>query len=247
MSGVDERARLSERLCVWSGLALLVLLGAAFLIGGLVPPPSPAWSADEVARFWGEDVDARRVGIILLSVGGTLFLPFGVAVALALRRIEGHGSPMAYVQLGAATMTATSTVIYAFMMLTLTFRGGRSPELMQLLNDLAWVPFVGVWTPGALQAAATATAVLGDRRPEGERLLPRWLGWLSLWMAVSSLTGSLVPFFTDGPFAWNGAIGFYVAANVFLGWYLAMFVVLGRATGTFGARRAVATAAEATA
>lgn len=225
-------ARLSERICVWCGLAILVILGAGFLIGGLVPPPSPALAADEVARFWAQDVDARRVGIILLSVGGSLFLPFGVAVALQLRRIEGHGSPMAYVQLGAATMTATTTVVYAFFMLTLTFRSGRSPELMLLLNDLAWIPFVGVWTPGALQAAATAIAILGDRRAEGERVLPRWLGWLSVWMAVSSLTGSLVPFFTDGPFAWNGALGFYVAATVFLGWYLAMFIVIGRGTGT---------------
>ncbi|HYF27535.1 MAG TPA: hypothetical protein VD931_17470 [Baekduia sp.] len=222
------RVSTSEALCVWSGPALLVLLGAGFLLAGLVPPPSPAAPAQEIRAFYAEDPDLRRAGIVLLSVGGSLFLPFGVAVAAQLRRIEGPNSAAAAVQLGAATITAATTIVYTFVMLALAFRPARDAGIMLALNDLAWIPFVGVWTPGALQACAVATAVLGDRRPPGERLLPRWLGWLSLWMAFTSLTGSLVPFFTDGPFAWNGLIGFYVAATVFLGWYVAMFTVLRR-------------------
>ncbi|WP_372787836.1 hypothetical protein [Paraconexibacter sp.] len=221
----------SERICVWCGLALVVLLGVGFVLAGLVPPPSPASSGEQIRDFYAENADLKRVGIILLSVGGSLFLPFGVAVAAQLRRIEGPGSPAAYVQLGAATITAATTIIYTFMMLTLAYRpDGRSPDVMLALNDLAWLPFVGVWSPGALQAAAVAVAIFADRRPPGERILPRWLGWVSAWMAFTSLTGSLVPFFTDGPFAWNGLIGFYVAATVFLGWYLAVFTVLLRTT-----------------
>lgn len=188
------------------------------MVSGFIPPPSPSASATEIAAFYADDVDLNRIGVLLFSVGGSLFLPFGVAVATQRRRIEGPVSPMAYVQFGAATITATTTVVYSFFMLTLAFRPDRPPDLMRLLNDLAWLPFVGVWSPGALQASAVAIAVLSDKRPEEERALPRWIGWLSVWMAFTSLSGSLVVFFTDGPFAWDGLIAFHVAANVFLGW-----------------------------
>ena len=221
--------RVSERICLWCGPALVVILGIGFLLAGFIPPPSPADGAQEIADFYGVDEDRRRVGIILLSVGGGLFLPFGVAVATQLRRIEGPGSPMASVQLGAATITAGTTMIYTFVMLAIMFRTGRDPDATLALSDLAWVPFIGLWAPGALQASATAIAVLFDDRPAGRRILPRWVGWLSAWMAFTSLTGSLVPFFMDGPFAWDGLIAFYLAAGVFLGWYAAVFVAIRRA------------------
>lgn len=222
--------RASERICLWCGPALVVILGIGFLLAGFVPPPSPSDGPSQIADFYAGGEDRRRIGIILLSVGGALFLPFGVAVATQLRRIEGPGSPMASVQLGAATITAGTTMIYTFVMLAIMFRAGRDPEATLALSDLAWVPFIGLWAPGALQASATAIAVLSDDRPEGQRILPRWVGWLSAWMAFTSLTGSLVPFFMDGPFAWDGLIAFYLAAGVFLGWYAAVFFAIRQAT-----------------
>lgn len=82
-----------------------------------------------------------------MSIGGGLFLPFGVALAAQIRRIEGRSSPMAYLQLGGSTFLSTSTVIYVFMMFMLFFRPGRPPEVMLAFSGLAWLPFIGVWQP----------------------------------------------------------------------------------------------------
>lgn len=217
---------ISEWLCLWSGLAAIALVGAGFLIGNLLPPPSPADTAAEAAAFWRETPDSRRIGLVLMVVGSTLFVPFAVAIAVALRRVEGPGSPMALVQVAGGTITAATAVVYEFIMLAIVYRPELPDTTIQALSTVAWIAFVGLWTPGALQGVAVGVATLGSR---GQTALPRWAGWFSLWMAFTSLSGSLVPFLRDGPFAWNGFLGFYVAATVFFLWYLVMTYALWRA------------------
>ena len=45
-------------------------------------------------------------------------------------------------------------------------------------------------------------------------------------MAFGSLTGSLIPFFTYGPFTWNGFISFWIAGAIFFAWYIIILVQL---------------------
>lgn len=218
---------LSELIAVWCGPAAVVFFGIGFMLGGLIPPASPADSAADVVGYYSEhDLDARRAGVICLCVGCILFIPFAAAIATQLRRIEGPGSPLAATQIAAGAVTAALGIVYSMMMMSILFRLDRSPETTQAMNDLAWVPFVGVWQPSTLQAIVLGLGVLMDRR--AVPTLPRWLGYFSIWYALAALTGTLTGFFHDGPFAWNGAIAFYIAASLFFFWYIAIFVVLRR-------------------
>jgi hypothetical protein len=63
-------------------------------------------------------------------------------------------------------------------------------------------------------------AIFTDKSPMP--VFPRWAAWYSLFMAFGSLTGSLIPFVVAGPFAWNGVIGFWVAAAVYFAWFAIM-------------------------
>ncbi len=60
-----------------------------------------------------------------------------------------------------------------------------------------------------------AIAIFGDRHETP--VFPRWLGYLSLWMAFIFIPGELI-FFYDGPFAWNGLFLFWMAGVVFGMW-----------------------------
>lgn len=222
----------SERICMWCGPVLFLFFAVGFPLAGFLPPPSPGSSAVEIATFYATDIDLKRTGIVLLAVGGALMLPFGIAVASQIRRIEGRGSPMAYLQTGACAMTATATLIYMFMLLAMTFRPEGSPEIMLALNDIVWIAFIGMWQPGWLQACAVAIAVLNDHRPIEDRLWPRWVGWFTLWYTLTCLIGVLVPFFTGGPFAWHGLYAFYGGATAFLGWLAVLAVLMLRGTRT---------------
>lgn len=78
-----------------------------------------------------------------------------------------------------------------------------------------------------MSAVAVAIAVLSDRRPLEERVWPRWVGWLSVWYAITSLIGVLVPFMLSGPFAWNGLYSFYIgASSLFLWWIVTAWTIL---------------------
>ena len=58
---------------------------------------------------------------------------------------------------------------------------------------------------------------------------PRWFGYLTLWVAVSGSVGVLAMMFRTGPFAWNGAISFYLPLVMFAVWLVALVYCLVKA------------------
>lgn len=222
----------AERLCQWSAVAIAAVMTAGFVIAGLVPPPSPSASAAEIVDFYFSDPGGMRVGITLMSIGAVFITTFGVAVAVHLRRIEGPSAPMAALQLAATAFIGAVTILYLFILLALMFRSDRDPDLILLLSDLTWVPFIGMWQPGALQGIAVGAAVLADRNPDRPGHFPRWVGWVSLWYAFTSLVGIFVPFTVGGALGWTGVVPFYLGAGALFGWWIIIAFFMLRSTTT---------------
>ena len=111
-------------------------------------------------------------------------------------------------------------------MITASFRPERNPEITQALTDLAWIPFIMVFTTLMAQMVIVAAAVFLD--PD-EAVFPRWIGYLSAWAAVLLLPAVLIPFFKTGPFAWHGIFQFWLAATLFFGWFAVMSYAMVRA------------------
>jgi hypothetical protein len=208
---------------VISGGALLNFIGIGFLCAGFIPPPGPG-AADVTAAYFRDDVDLKRLGVILTIVGGTMFLPFGAAVADRIRHVKGIGPVAAMTEFGAAIVAATLMMTFLTMILVGLLRPDMPDSIYQVLNHMCWLGLIGLWQPGALQAGTTAWAILAD--PSPTPVFPRWVGWYSLCMAFGSLTGSLIPFFTSGPFTWNGFISFWIAGAIFFAWYIVMLTQL---------------------
>lgn len=206
-----------------AGWGLLLFMGAGFICGRFLPPPGP-YDAATTATYFHHDVDVKRLGVICLIVGGTMFIPFGAAIYERLRRVEGIGTVGATAQLGASIATTTLMMVFGPFLLVALQRTDMPDSTYQLLNHVTWMAWAGLWQPGALQAVSTACVIFSDKSPTP--VFPRWIGWYSLFMAFGSLTGSLIPFFVDGPFAWNGFISFWVAAAVYFTWFAVMLTQL---------------------
>ena len=213
----------TQLLCAHSGLAFAILLGlGVFGIAGWMPLVNPGSSASEIAQMFQDDQTRIRIGVTLLGTGSVFWWSFAAAIAVQMRRIEGEHHPLTYVQMATASGGILALLLPSYFWLALAYRPeSTSPETMQLLNDFAWLTFIGMFPPGLLQNVSLGICILSDKN--GNKIYPRWLAYACFWCAAGFLPTALLPFFKSGPFAWNGLIGFWVAALCFFGWIIVMW------------------------
>jgi hypothetical protein len=210
-------------LCLWCGpLGILFWLIGFAALGGLISPPSPHWTALHIQHFWQHHTNAKRAGLLLTMIGATLTGPFVAAISTQMKRIEGNYSPLSYSQLGMGMIGILLFIIPVMMMQAVAFRPHRAASQMQLVNDMAWIPFVGVWSCASMQNIAIGFSAL----KEGQTVFPRWLGYFNFWFALLFAPGSLLYFFKSGPFAWNGLFSWWFVVTVFCLWFVVMFIVM---------------------
>jgi hypothetical protein len=109
--------------------------------------------------------DSIPLGMILTMAAASLFMPFVTEIALQMRRIEGRYRALALIQFGLGTLLVLEFIYLVFFWQTATFRVDRSPELIELLNDMSWIPFVGLSSTLVICVGAFGIAVLLDRVP----------------------------------------------------------------------------------
>lgn len=109
--------------------------------------------------------------------------------------------------LAGALMVLLLTTPCLFWMVA-AYRVERVPELVQMLNNLGWIMWATPIAPFALQVFAICMCGLQDKRERPFML--RWACYMGLWVVVGTLPAALVPFYTSGPFAWNGLFSFWV-------------------------------------
>ena len=226
--------RTIHKFCAWSGTACLVTMAVGFiLLAGYIPTRSPSESALGTAQFIIEHRDRIRWGMILSMFSASLLMSYAVSMTIHMRRIEGRHSALAFIQLGLGAIFVLEFIYLLFFWQTATFRPERSPELIQLLNDMAWIPFVGLTSTAFAQVTCFGIAVLLDRRDRS--IFPRWLGYYNLWVALMFMPGTFNVFFKSGPLAWNGLIAWYIPLAVFASWLVINPFYLSRAVDSMDA------------
>jgi hypothetical protein len=223
--------RTVHKFCAWSGVYLLIIMAIGFvLLAGYIPTRSPGQSAAETAQFLLDNRDRIRWGMILTMFSAALLQPLYTEIALQMQRIEGRYPALALIQFGLGTLLVLEFIYLIFFWQTAIYRVERSPELIQLLNDMAWIPFVGLSSTVVLGVAVFGIAILLDRR--AQPVFPRWLGYFNLWCALMFTPGTFNVFFHSGPLAWNGIIAWYLPVAVFAIWLVVISIYLSKAVDT---------------
>src|ERR1700751_4103782 len=210
-----------ERWCIYSGLAFVVLFGIGYwAIAHLVPPPSPLKTPAEMASFYSHRTNYLRLGLLVGLAGAPLEVPFITAISRQLRRIGREVATLSVIQVAVGAL-GVLVLTYPFIFIeAAAFRPERNPDVTQGLDYVAWLPLLGVFFPAVLQNMVIAVGIFLDRRPEP--ILPRWLAYFNIFIALSFVPAGLLFFFKSGPFAWPGMFVWWIPAILFFVWYLVM-------------------------
>ena len=219
-----------ERLCAWSGFAMIACCFTAYVPSHLVPVLPAGISAEELEAFLIANKYPLLMGMVVQLFGGTSFLwTWCVGLAYSLKRHANAQPLLVYLMVamgGAATMVGVICGCFGSLMV---FRVGEvSPEIPQMAYDMFWFFFLIPWPPFTLWALLAGVAILSDTRENP--VFPRWSGYMSLWAGLVEAPAALCVFYKTGPFSYNGAITWWVPTVSFFFWVVVMAVLMIKAS-----------------
>lgn len=220
------------RQATWSGyIYIAFLMVGLWALAGFFPSQPPSWSAEQITAVYRDNVWGIRIGMVLVLFGSMFYIPWSATLAKLISRAEGGPGLLTYCQLMAGTCNTLLTAYPAGWWLIASFRAERDPQIVQLLNDIGWLQFLGVISPYYFVVISIIAASLLDR--DADPVIPRWAGWFNVWFLLTLIPLNVIFLFQEGPFAWNGLFGFYLPFVVFWIWFVVMTRVLRRALPRF--------------
>lgn len=218
----QPRLRWSTQLVfAWCGPLFAFLFAVGFVVlARFIPALPPSDTAAATVEVFRERGTGIKIGLILVQVALGLWLPFGVVLAERTRMIEGsRARSLTYLQLLACAASTTQLVLMTVFWGVAAFRAGEtSPWATQLLNDIGWFFFLFCFVPLTMWVVSTAPPILQDTSDSPD--FPRWVGFLSLWVALMLMPGaSILIFFKEGILAWNGLLPLYIPLVTFFIWF----------------------------
>jgi hypothetical protein len=222
----------------WISLWLAAIFGAVLLVAlvlfpGFFPPMSPELSAQRVAAFYADHTTMIRTSMIILNFCGVMLVPFFMVIVYQMKRMATPTQVLAYCYLSATASGVTLFAASNLFWLIAAFRPERDPQLIVLLNDLAWITFIAPVGMIVAQNLCLGLAVLLDARPTP--VFPRWVAPFSFAMALLMVPSAGAAVFRTGPLAWNGAISFWLRNSAYGAFLVVMFFVVRAAIRREGA------------
>jgi hypothetical protein len=204
---------------IWFGVFVFVMK--------FFPPSNPAAKAQEIVAMYARGEIRIKVGLVIVMAASALLVPWGVAISGQLKRIRG-AKALADTQMLSCAVLSLEFITPIGVWMAAAFRfDDRAADVTEAIHDIGWILFVTVIWSVWVQMLAIAAAVLIDRGPS--LVLPRWVGYLSIWASMLILPAGLVLFFKSGPFAWNGIVGIYIPLAAFAIWVTALTIAVHRA------------------
>jgi hypothetical protein len=217
-----------ELILLWTlPVIAIIWVSAFFLFPGFLHPMSPTMSAEQVAAFYRDETARIRYSMILFNWFGVGLVPTVMLLAMQVRRMAHRTPILSYSLIACAGGPPCLFLIANMFWLLGSFRPERSPELTQLLNDLAWVTFTVLVPFLIAQCLLLALAIFWDRQEKP--VFRRWVAYFNLLVAVALAPASFTALSMRGPLAWDGLVSFWVKNIAIAVWIVVMGVVLGQA------------------
>ena len=213
----------------WSAVPLIVFFFIGMVpMSGFIPPPSPLASAAEIVHFYTSHLTSLRLGLVVSALSFTLMFAWGCAIAVWTWRIEKGFPILTFTQLVCCSAGSALTFMIFLVWSVASFRPDvYAPETVLMLNDLGWFLFLWIVPPFSLWSVAMGWAILQDN--SATPIYPRWTAFVCFWEAALMESTMLIALFKQGPFAFNGILGFWSPVIAFFIWMAVMTLYTHRA------------------
>ncbi|TCJ88056.1 hypothetical protein [Nocardia alba] len=215
----------AQQTILWSTPVVALVLAVLFVaFPGFLPPMSPNMSPEQVAAFYRDNTALTRFSMVGFNLCGIMIVPFFVLIMAQMTRMRGQSRIFAFSYLSGVVAGATLFAVSNILFAVAAFRPEREPELVQVLNDLAWILFIAPIGMLVAQFVLLAAAVWFDDRERP--VFPRWVAPYALATAVAMAPSAGAAVFRDGPLAWDGFVSFWLRNSVFALFVGVMFFVV---------------------
>jgi hypothetical protein len=221
-----SRDKLDLRIAFWTIPIYYVLFGIIFVpLARVMPPPKPGLTTEQMVDFVESHSLTIKIGFGILLVVIGFAAVANALIAMQIKRMS-VGSVFAYSYIVALAVGALpGCLLCAFSFLTATLRPDRDPRIIALLYDLGMMTFVGSLGCFATGYMVLALAIFLDKN----EIFPKWFAYITIWQIVTELMAAPIFIFTDGPFAWDGSISFWMGTAIFGIWEVCLIALLYRA------------------
>lgn len=205
--------------------------GALFLLAyllfpGFSPPLSPTMTPEQVAAFYQAHVAGIRGVAIFCNIIAATLVPLFAVIAVQMLRVVNSSPVLAYSYIICAGIGITEFILADYAWGVAAFRPERDPQLISLLNDMAWFFFIAPVGTMLVQNLCLALSIYLDAR--AQPVFPRWVAHFNIATALLMIPGAFSILHKTGPFAWDGALAFSLRLTTFAVYVGVMFLVLLR-------------------
>jgi hypothetical protein len=227
-----------QRILLWTVPPAMALFGLAYLLFPVMSPPlSPTLTPEEVAAFFRE-YNTGILGVVILCnlIAGSL-VPLFAVTAVQMSRTGTSSSVFTYAYVVCTGAGTTAFILADYCWGVAAFRPDRDPQLISLLNDMAWFFFIAPVGTIVVQNLCLAVSIYLDDRPDP--IFARWVAHFNVVAAILLIPGAFSILVKTGPLAWDGGVSFTLRIVVLGSYLVVMFLVLLRVVNRQGDEQAV--------
>ncbi|MFC3778331.1 hypothetical protein [Mycolicibacterium holsaticum] len=214
-----------QRILLWTvppAAALFVL--AYFMFPVFSAPLSPTLTPEQVAAFFAENTTGILGVAILCNLIACSLVPLFAVTAVQMSRIGTSSNVFTYAYILCVGVGLTAFILADYCWGMAAFRPERDPQLISLLNDMAWFFFIAPVGTIVVQNLCLALSIYLDDRPDP--VFPRWVAHFNIAAAALLVPSAFSILHKSGPLAWDGVLSFHLRLSVFACYIVVMFVVL---------------------
>jgi hypothetical protein len=215
--------KLDQWITFWSVPIFFNIFGLVFVpLSWMMPPRSPSASTPDIVAFMQSH--NLLVACVLLTLSYGLAPVSNAVYLMQIKRMSVSPAFRYTLMMGAITGAIVGMLFPMFCFGLGAFRPGYSPAVMSMLYDFGYLAFIGSLGCFCVMWMAFGLAILLDKN----NVLPKWLGYYTVWQYMTELMAAPVWINKSGPFAWNGLMTFWFTVVLYVSWQMVVYTCIYR-------------------